>query len=122
MVKPTKLFMFALSNNNNYLTTSKIQKNMAKEKEINIFDSLFHLNKRNTKPVCDLLMQGLNINSRVPLYNRASGKVVATEAEQLFAYEIFKAFEVHISIEVEEQIEALRKKYMILKDYNEFEC
>jgi hypothetical protein len=95
---------------------------MAKEKEINIFDSLFHLNKRNTKPVCDLLMQGLNINSRVPLYNRASGKVTATEAEQLFAYEIFKAFEVHISIEVEEQIEALRKKYMILKDYNEFEC
>jgi hypothetical protein len=95
---------------------------MEKGKKINVFDSLFRLNKRNTKEVCDLLMQGLNINSRVPLYNRASGKVVATEAEQLFAYEIFKAFEVHISIEVEEQIEALRKKYMILKDYKEFEC
>jgi hypothetical protein len=95
---------------------------MEKGKKINVFDSLFHLNKRNTKPVCDLLMQGLNINSRVPLYNRASGKVVATEAEQLFAYEIFKAFEVHISIEVEEQIDALRKKYMILKDYKEFDC
>lgn len=95
---------------------------MAKEKEINIFDSLFRLNRWNTKEVCDLLMQGLNINSRVPLYNRASGKVVATEAEQLFAYEIFKAFEVFIPLEVEEQIEALRKKYMILKDYKEFDC
>lgn len=122
MDKLEKHSIFALSEQTKCLTIFKYTIKMEKVKVINIYSCIRFLCRVNRREVMDLLMEGIRVNSEVPIQNRAVGKVEPTDAEQLFAYEIFKAFEVNIPIEVEEQISAIRNKYSILPSYKEFDC